>query len=201
MRISLARRSSRFSRSSVFRLTLFAAQQLTALAFISFGLANPLAQRLMVDAEVAGDVGSRAAGVEDHPGTAIEQLFGVFLLSWHGLIGSLPPGGILASRSPSNPAWLISGATNRLHSRSSMAGGRREEPPTKTQARPRAPLRPRCLFRPICHMLGAIVRHIGTGTCSDWLRGSCRGGDGRSRCGKSLGRPCSLGTRLRPAPV
>ena len=108
MRISLARRSSRLSlRSCGQLLALLAAQQLLALAFIGFGLSHPLAQGLVVDAEVAGYVGDRAAGVEDHPGTAIEQLFGVFRLSWHGLIGSLPPGGILASRSPSNPAWLI----------------------------------------------------------------------------------------------
>lgn len=60
----------------------------------------------MVDAEVSRYVGDGATGVEDHPGTAIQQLFGVLPLSCHGLIGSLPPGGILASRSPSNPAWL-----------------------------------------------------------------------------------------------
>jgi hypothetical protein len=47
-----------------------------------------------------------AARAVGRSGTAIEQFFGVFRLSSHGLIGSLPSGGILASRSPSNPAWL-----------------------------------------------------------------------------------------------
>ena len=61
----------------------------------------------MVDAEVAGYVGNRAAGVKDHPGAAIEQLIGVFLLSWHGLGVPFFQVGILVSRSPSNPAWLI----------------------------------------------------------------------------------------------
>jgi len=65
-------------------IALLAAQQLGALAGIGFCLAHPLAQGL-VDAQVAGYVGDRATGLGDHPGAAIEQLIGVFLLSWHGL--------------------------------------------------------------------------------------------------------------------
>lgn len=53
-----------------------------------------------------GQWGDGAAGLEDHPGAALQQLFWVLPFSCHGLIGSLPPGGILASRSPSNPGWL-----------------------------------------------------------------------------------------------
>lgn len=87
-------------------LALVSAQQLRPLALIGFGLTHPFAQRLVVDAEVARYVGDGATGLEDHPGTALQQLFGVLPLSCHGLIGSLPPGGILAWRSPSNPAWL-----------------------------------------------------------------------------------------------
>src|SRR5690606_13946439 len=75
-------------------------------ALVGFGLAHPLAQRLVVDAEITGYVGDGTTGLEDHPGAALQQPFGVLSSSCHGLIGSLPPGGILASRSPSNPAWL-----------------------------------------------------------------------------------------------
>ncbi|HEY2334050.1 MAG TPA: hypothetical protein VGH58_03445, partial [Solirubrobacterales bacterium] len=46
------------------------------------------------------------AGLGDHPGTAIEQLIGVFLLSWHGLGVPFFQVGILVSRSPSNPVRL-----------------------------------------------------------------------------------------------
>src|SRR6185312_5685175 len=77
-----------------------------ALAFIGFGFAHPLAQGLVVDPEVAGYVGDRSAGVGDHPGAAIEQLIGVFLLSWHGLGVPFFQVGILVSGSPSNLAWL-----------------------------------------------------------------------------------------------
>jgi hypothetical protein len=65
-----------------------------------------LPQRLVVDAEVAGYVGDGAAGLGNHPGTAIEQLIGVFLLSWHGLGVPFFQVVILVSGSPSNPAWL-----------------------------------------------------------------------------------------------
>lgn len=51
-------------------------------------------------------MGDGAAGVGDHPGTAIEQLIGVSLLSWHGLGVPFVQVGILVSGSPSNLAWL-----------------------------------------------------------------------------------------------
>jgi len=65
-------------------LTLFAAEQLGALAFIRFGLPHPLAQGLVGDAEISCYVGDRAAGVEDDPGAAIEQLSGYFVFRGMG---------------------------------------------------------------------------------------------------------------------
>jgi hypothetical protein len=60
----------------------------------------------VVDAEVAGYVGDGTSGVGDHPGAAIEQLIGVFLLSCHGSGVPFFRVEILVSGSPSNPAWL-----------------------------------------------------------------------------------------------
>jgi len=70
----------------------------------------------VVDPEVASYVGDGAAGVGDHPGTAIEQLIGVFLLSWHGLGVPFFQVGILVSGSPSNLAWLtaLDASTERI---------------------------------------------------------------------------------------
>lgn len=87
-------------------LALLAAQQLLTLAGIGFALAHPLAQCLVMDAQVTGYVGNGAAGLGDHPGAAIEQLVWVLLLSWHGLGVPFFQVGILVSGSPSNPAWL-----------------------------------------------------------------------------------------------
>src|SRR6185437_9645800 len=55
----------------------------------------------------------RASRVEDHPGSAIEQLIGVFPLSWHGLWIPFRQGVSLVSGSPSNPAWLSPPAVRR----------------------------------------------------------------------------------------
>jgi hypothetical protein len=98
-------------------LALLAAQQLGALAGVSFGLAHPLAQGLGVDADVAGNVGDGPAGVEDHPGAAVQQLIGVLLLSWHGLGVPFFQVGILVSESPSNPAWLRATPWHRTSTR------------------------------------------------------------------------------------
>jgi hypothetical protein len=85
-----------------------AAQGLQLLAFSFIGLcpSHPLAEGLVVDAEVARHLGDRTSGVGDHPGTAIEQLIGVFLLSCHGLGVPFLQGGSLVSGSPWNLAWL-----------------------------------------------------------------------------------------------
>jgi hypothetical protein len=87
-------------------LALCGAQQVLADAGVGLCPSHPLAQGLVVDAKVAGYMGDGAAGVGDHPGTAIEQLIGVFLLSWHGLGVPFFQVEILVSGSPSNLAWL-----------------------------------------------------------------------------------------------
>jgi hypothetical protein len=53
-------------------IALLGAQQVLADAGVGLGFAHPLAQRLVVDAQVAGYVGNGAAGLKDHPGAAIE---------------------------------------------------------------------------------------------------------------------------------
>lgn len=66
------------------QLAHLAAQQLLAFAGIGFGLAHPFAQRLGWNAEIAGYVGGRAAGLKDEAGASVKQLLGVLPLSWHG---------------------------------------------------------------------------------------------------------------------
>ena len=75
LRISLALRSSRTSRSSSFEpLALGAGQAIAARAGVGLGLAHPVPQRLAVDAEVLGDMRDRAAGIKDEPDRALTQL-------------------------------------------------------------------------------------------------------------------------------
>jgi len=108
LRSSLARRSSRTSPRSAFQfLALLGAQQLGEPAFVGFGLSQPLAQRLVVDAEVSCDVGNGAAGVEKPSGRRDRAaLRGIS--SARGMGWSVPFGQEESwlRGDPPNPAWL-----------------------------------------------------------------------------------------------
>jgi hypothetical protein len=64
-------------------LALLAAQQVLALALISFSAPHIFAQRLRLDAQVAGDVGNRAAGLEHKSRATLQQLLGILPRSCH----------------------------------------------------------------------------------------------------------------------
>jgi len=82
-------------------LTLLAAQQLLALAGVGFGLTHPFAQRLGRNAEIAGYVGDRAAGLKDEAGASVKQLprGTSSVVAWLRRI-SIPQDKILVSESP-----------------------------------------------------------------------------------------------------
>jgi hypothetical protein len=61
-------------------LALLAGQQLFAFAGVRLSLYS-LAQRLVVDAEIARHMGDRPAGLQDEPSASVKQLLGVLLLS------------------------------------------------------------------------------------------------------------------------
>src|SRR6202167_1447176 len=64
-------------------LALLAAQQVLALALISLSAPHIFAQRLRIDAQVSGDVGNRAAGLEHKSRATLQQLLGILPRSCH----------------------------------------------------------------------------------------------------------------------
>src|SRR5262249_46015091 len=61
-----------------------------------------MAQRFLVDAEIAGDMSDRAAGLEDEPDRALAQLIGVLPRGCHDSEHLLPPGRRLVREHPRN---------------------------------------------------------------------------------------------------
>src|SRR5215213_8485719 len=87
-------------------LALIRGQAIAARTVVGLGLAHPLTQRLPVDAEILGDMRDRAAALHDEPHRAFTQLVGILSRGRHRRSPSSPQDEILASRTPSNPAWL-----------------------------------------------------------------------------------------------
>jgi hypothetical protein len=64
-------------------LALAAREQVGSPALVGFGLADPAAQRLALDAEVLGDLGDRAVRFKREADASLSQLVGVLLRCWH----------------------------------------------------------------------------------------------------------------------
>jgi hypothetical protein len=64
---------------------LLAARQIRAQTAVSLGLADPLAQHLVTDAEIARDRGDRTPGLKRETDTALDQLLGILPGSGHEL--------------------------------------------------------------------------------------------------------------------